>query len=145
MANNYRDIDKDQLLEYAQEYVNECINNYKQHATGSGKVVEIKDRNVPTYKYFILHWLKNKDIDIYGRQHIYKVLKDETHPLCDTLKNIREYFDAVAEDIVANEGKGIFYAKNRLGMRDTPKEEIKTDNKVEFIITEKKADGNREE
>jgi hypothetical protein len=27
-------------------------------------------------------------------------------------------FDAFAEDVVANEGKGIFYAKNRLGMTD---------------------------
>ena len=70
----------------------------------------------------------------------HKVMKDETHPLCDTLKNIREYFDAVAEDIVANEGKGIFYAKNRLGMRDTPKEEEKKQEKIQIEIINGKGD-----
>ncbi len=140
MANNYRDIDKEELMQYANEYVEECVSKIKHHATGSGKVVEIPDRNLPTYKFFILYWLKNRHIDIYSRQHIYKVMKDETHPLCDTLKNIREYFDAVAEDIVANEGKGIFYAKNRLGMRDTPKDDDKPQEKIQIEIINGKGD-----
>jgi hypothetical protein len=38
----------------------------------------------------------------------------------DTIKNIEGYFNALAIDIVANEGKGIFYAKNKLGMTDRP-------------------------
>jgi hypothetical protein len=40
------------------------------------------------------------------------------HPLSDTIKSIDSQFKSLAEDIVANEGKGIFYAKNRLGMSD---------------------------
>ena len=40
----------------------------------------------------------------------------------DTIKNIEEAFNALATDIVANEGKGIFYAKNKLGMTDQRKE-----------------------
>jgi hypothetical protein len=54
------------------------------------------------------------------------------HPLSDTLKKIREYFDSVAEDIVANEGKGIFYAKNRLGMTD--KVDSRTDNTNKITV-----------
>ena len=34
------------------------------------------------------------------------------------LKKIDETFQALAADIVANEGKGIFYAKNKLGWTD---------------------------
>jgi hypothetical protein len=36
----------------------------------------------------------------------------------DTIKSIDALFTALATDIVANEGKGIFYAKNKLGMTD---------------------------
>lgn len=35
-----------------------------------------------------------------------------------TIKRISDLFIALAIDIVANEGKGIFYAKNKLGMTD---------------------------
>jgi len=118
MANKHRDIDADKLTKLAFEYCEECMTKKKETATGSGKIVDINERYIPTIKYFILHWLRNKDIDIYTRQHIYRVMNDEKHPLCDTIKNIREAFDALAEDIVANEGKGIFFAKNRLGMTD---------------------------
>ena len=45
-------------------------------------------------------------------------MKDQDHPLSDTIKRIDELFNALALDIVANEGKGIFYAKNKLGMTD---------------------------
>jgi hypothetical protein len=42
-----------------------------------------------------------------------------------TIKNIEGIFKALATDIVANEGKGIFYAKNRLGMTDKAQTDIK--------------------
>jgi hypothetical protein len=38
--------------------------------------------------------------------------------LSNTIKSIDDQFNALATDIVANEGKGIFYAKNKLGMTD---------------------------
>ena len=117
MANQYRNIDSTQLLNMAEKYIDECESAVKEVATGKG-VQSIKERKLPTIKYFVLQWLKKNDFDFYSRQHVYKAINDDSHPLCDTLKNIREVLDAVAEDIVANEGKGIFYAKNRLGMTD---------------------------
>ena len=45
-------------------------------------------------------------------------MKDKEHPLSDTIKSIDETFNALATDIVANEGRDI-YAKNKLGMSDT--------------------------
>lgn len=120
--NNYRQLSPDELNQFALEYCEECIESQKEVPTVKG-AVRIKERRIPTYKYFILHWLKHRDIDIYSRQHIYAVMANPEHPLSDTLKNIRETFDALAEDIVANEGKGIFYAKNRLGMTDKMQED----------------------
>lgn len=132
MANNYREIQPEELYQLAEEYCEECINNLKT-VTASYKIVKIPERQLPTIKYFVLHWLKSKDINFYSRQHYYKAMADENHPLRDTLKDIREYFDALAEDIVANEGKGIFYAKNRLGMTDRQQIESKdTSHKTEW-------------
>jgi hypothetical protein len=45
-------------------------------------------------------------------------MKNKEHPLSNTIKSIDDQFNALATDIVANEGKGIFYAKNKLGMTD---------------------------
>jgi hypothetical protein len=52
----------------------------------------------------------------------------------DTIKNIEGMFTALATDIVANEGKGIFYAKNKLGMTDRPNE-LDNDKFKPLIIT----------
>jgi hypothetical protein len=38
----------------------------------------------------------------------------------------------LAADIVANEGKGIFYAKNRLGMHDRQQLETRSVDKFDF-------------
>ena len=43
-------------------------------------------------------------------------------------------FTALATDIVANEGKGIFYAKNKLGMADRPSE-LEKDKFKPIVIT----------
>lgn len=122
MANKHRDIDKEQLEEIAFEYCDECIHFKKKYLTKSGKEIEITDRQIPTVDYFLNHWMRRKhsefhEIMISDRQ-FYRAMKDEKHPLSQTIKNIRAQFDAIAENIVANEGKGIFYAKNRLGMTD---------------------------
>lgn len=128
MANNYRDIDIDKLIEYSLEYCDECINAKKEVATGSGKIVDLKERYLPTINYFLLHWLRREKSEFYmlKRSQFYLAKKDENHPLSDTIKNISDDFDALAEDIVANEGKGIFYAKNKLGWTDKLQNENKT-------------------
>jgi hypothetical protein len=117
MANAYRDIDKEKLIELAQKYIDECEAMIKEVPTGKGVQV-VKERKVPTIKYWAMQWLKKEGFDFYTREHLYSAIANSDHPLSYTLKKIRETFDAVAEDIVANEGKGIFYAKNRLGMSD---------------------------
>jgi hypothetical protein len=130
MANDYKDIKSDQLLELAEKYIDECELAIKETATGKG-VHEVKERKIPTIKYWVMQWLKKQGFDFYTRQYFYDALKNQKHPLSDTLKNIREVFDAIAEDVVANEGKGIFYAKNRLGMSD--KQENQNNNTYRII------------
>jgi len=126
MANKHRDINPDELLQNAYDYLDECIANSKEHATHSGKIVNVQDRHIPTVGYFRDHWLRQQRKPFWDNMikssQWYEAAKDETHPLSDTIKKIRELFDTLATDIVANEGKGIFYAKNRLGMTD--KQEI---------------------
>ena len=129
MANNYRNIDIDKLIELSESYVEECLSNQKEAPTAKG-AVSFKERNIPTIKFFVMQYLKKHGFDFYSRQHVYDAIKNEEHPLSDTLKKIREYFDSLAEDIVANEGKGIFYAKNRLGMSDKVDSRNDTTNKI---------------
>ena len=135
MANNYRDIDKEKLLELAQKYIDECEAASKEVATGKG-VQLIKERKLPTIKYWVIQWLKKEGFDFYTREHVYAAIADESHPLSYTLKKIRDAFDGIAEDVVANEGKGIFYAKNRLGMSD--KVDTKQDGIQKIIIERSK-------
>ena len=134
MANKHRDIDIDTLLQYSLEYCDECIDNTNEVATSSGKVLDIKQSHLPTIKYFLLHWLRRMHPDFYmlKRTQFYAAFKDETHPLSNTIKEIDENFKSLATDIVANEGKGIFYAKNALGMHDRQQIESKNVDKFEF-------------
>lgn len=111
-------IDKDELIRLAYAYCDDCIDAKQEQATGSGKIVSVKSRHIPTIDYFIRHWLRRNHFDFYTRQHFYKVYNDGEHPLSDTIKSIDHDFKALATDIVATEGKGIFYAKNKLGMTD---------------------------
>lgn len=132
MANQYRDIDVDKLIELSYQYCDECINATKEVATGSGKIVEVKERHLPTVNYFLMHWLRRQEFEFYKRTQYYKALREEDHPLTHTIKDIDDYFKSLAVDIVANEGKGIFYAKNRLGMHDKQYNENKSVDKFEF-------------
>jgi len=134
MPNKHRDIDKDELKRLALEYCDECIDNTNGVATNSGKVIEIGNRYIPTIKYFLLHWLRRQHPEFYmlKRTQFYEALRNDEHPLSNTIKSIDDDFKALAEDIVANEGKGIFYAKNRLGMHDRQQIENKTVDKFEF-------------
>lgn len=122
-----KNIDLNELENLAWTYILECENNHKAHPTASGKLVNIKDRHIPTVQYFLQIWLPSKGKTTISRQTYYKWLRNEDdHAKNDTIKNIEGLFKALAEDIVANEAKGIFYAKNRLGMTD--RTDIKTDN-----------------
>ena len=134
MSNKHRDIDIDKFKEISLEYCDECIDNTNEIATSSGKILDVKNRHLPTIQYFLLHWIRrtHKDFYMLKRTQFYAALKDETHPLSNTIKEIDADFIALATDIVANEGKGIFYAKNRLGMHDRQQLETKTVDKFEF-------------
>lgn len=129
MANKYRNIDPKELQQLADQYCDECIESTKEVATPRG-AVKVKERHLPTIGYFLLHWLRRKHFDFYKRTNWYDAKKDPEHPLSNTIKNIDLQFNELAADIVANEGKGIFYAKNKLGMSD------KVETKNETTISE---------
>ena len=124
-----------QLEQLAWQYINECINNRREQATPSGKVVMIKDRHLPTISYFLKIWLPLNGKPTLCRSTYYNWLKSEDISIMDTIKNIEGMFNALAIDIVANEGKGIFYAKNKLGMTDQHTIEAKEQFKpLELIV-----------
>jgi hypothetical protein len=119
MAKPKTDISLIHLEQLAYEYINECIEHKKEHPTASGKVALIADRHIPTIDYFLRIWIPIKGQPTINRSTYYRWLNDESNiDKCDAIKNIEGLFKALATDIVANEGKGIFYAKNRLGMTD---------------------------
>ncbi|MFN6357638.1 MAG: hypothetical protein ACK4XL_02235 [Bacteroidota bacterium] len=107
-----------ELEKFAWDYIKECLNNTKQHPTASGKIALIKDRHIPTISYFLKIWLPMQGKPTISRSTYYNWLNTHDDAKLDTIKRIEGYFEALAIDIVANEGKGIFYAKNKLGMTD---------------------------
>ncbi len=130
--NNFRDIDIEELEKLADAYCDYCIDSTKQVVSGSGKLVEQKERHLPTVSYFLLHWLRRHHFNFYKRTNFYDAMKNENHPLSNTIKNIDNLFNALAADIVANEGKGIFYAKNKLGMTDKQQVDGNINFKADF-------------
>lgn len=131
MANNFRNIDPNELMQKAHEYCDYCIASTKEIATNSG-VKEVRERHIPTTAYFLLHYLRREQFDFYKRANWYDAMKNQSHPLSDTIKSIDEIFKTLARDIVANEGKGIFYAKNALGMHDKQHIENKQVERFDF-------------
>jgi hypothetical protein len=119
-------ITPEQLEVYAWEYITECINNKREHPTASGKIALVSERHLPTIAYFLKIWLPMKGKPTLCRSTYYNWLRSENPSIMDTIKNIEGMFNALALDIVANEQKGIFYAKNKLGMSDkeTERKEI---------------------
>jgi hypothetical protein len=119
MAKPKTDISLQHLEQLAYNYIDECLIYTKDHPTASGKIVQILDRQIPTIDFFLRIWIPKKKIPTIHRSTYYRWLNDEINiEKCDTIKNIEQLFKALATDIVANEGKGIFYAKNKLGMTD---------------------------
>jgi len=116
----------------AREYVKECMGNTKTHVAGSGKVVQVQDRHIPTVGYFLNIWLYDNIGETINRSTYYDWLKQEDNEKSNTIKEVDTLFKDLAVDIVANEGKGIFYAKNRLGMHDKQHIEQKSVDKFDF-------------
>ena len=106
------------LPEYANQYIDVCLSHTKEVATGSGKIVEQKERHIPTIAFFLNIWLPRNIGDTICRDTYYEWLNGENKVKSDAIKKIDDLFLALAGDIVANEGKGIFYAKNKLGWTD---------------------------
>ena len=107
------------LPDWADKYIQECISHTKEVVSGSGKVVQVQDRHIPTIAYFLNIWLPMISNIKMDRGTYYNWLhKDENDLKFNTIKKIDEKFKALAADIVANEQKGIFYAKNKLGWTD---------------------------
>lgn len=117
-------LDLDEIVQKAKEYVDFCLESTKEVPT-SGGVRTIRERHIPTIMYFLLVWMPRQEVKFYKLRNYYKVINDPTHPAHETVKEIDEIFRALAADIVANEGKGIFYAKNLLGWTDRAKTEEK--------------------
>lgn len=114
------------LEQLANDYIEDCITYKKQQATASGKIVDVLDRQIPTIDYFLRIWIPRKGEPNICRSTYYRWLNDDTKQAKqDTIKSIEALFKALATDIVANECKGIFYAKNRLGMSDKYLDQVK--------------------
>ena len=113
-----------ELPNWATKYINHCLSHTKEVATGSGKIVKIEDRHIPTIAFFLHIWLPNQLNDTITRETYYAWLKGTDELKSDAIKKVDDKFKALAADIVANEGKGIFYAKNKLGWTDKQQQDI---------------------
>ncbi len=128
MAAPYTSISPQELEQYAYKYIRECLNNTSEQVSHSKGIVRVKDRHIPTVEFFLRIWLPENFNQTISRETYYNWLNlepkegdkkyKEHKEKFDTIKNIDNLFKSLAIDIVANEGKGIFYAKNRLGMTD---------------------------
>jgi len=107
------------------KYIDECMNSKKEHPTTSGKIVLLNDRRIPTIDYFLKIWIPLQNKPTLCRSTYYRWLNDELNQnKCYTVTLIQKVFDALTIDIVANDNKGIFYAKNKLGWNDKTVTEI---------------------
>jgi hypothetical protein len=115
------------------EYIEECSSHKKETLSNKGEIIMVMDRHIPTIDYFLRIWIpiirKEKGID---PSTWYEWLNCEDKLKSETIKKIDDLFKGLASDIVANEGKGIFYAKNRLGMHDRQQIETRTVDKFDF-------------
>ncbi len=132
MANKHKKIDADELELLAAQFILECSNNKIEQLSNKGEIVEVAKRRIAAWKFFCSNWLPNKGFDFYTVEYSYEVDKDVNHPLSYTLKKVKAKIDGYSEDVVANEGTGIFWAKNRLGMHDRQQLETKNVDKFDF-------------
>jgi hypothetical protein len=113
-----------QLVAYANEYINECLTAKEERLTNTGQVVLLKNRKLPTIQYFLAWWIPHGTPDkkpTICRKTFYN-WKESTDPdKKETALYIDELFEAIATDILANDNKGassIFYAKNKMNWTD---------------------------
>jgi uncharacterized protein YaaR (DUF327 family) len=118
VTRKFKEINMEDYKKLVEQYCDYCINSVKEVATGSGKIVQVRERHLPTMNYFLYHWLRIHHFDFYTKMNVWKIKQDPTHPYYVAIMETDDMFKALATDIVANEGKGIFYAKNALGMTD---------------------------
>ena len=112
-----------ELPELAWQYMNECELAVKEFATNKG-AVEIKARRIATINYFFLIWLPKHSDETINRQTYYNWFKSKQDGKAEIVNYINDLFEALAESIVANEGNGIFYAKNKMGWTDKVQSDI---------------------
>lgn len=124
MAQPFTNISPEEIEALSYLYVEECINHKKENPTASGKVVLICDRHIPTIDYFLRIWIPKQGKPTICRTTYYNWLNGDDEVKLNTIKRVEGTFKALAIDIVANDGKGVFYAKNRLGMTDKPDKAI---------------------
>jgi uncharacterized protein YaaR (DUF327 family) len=110
----------DRLEELAWEYIKECIAHTKETLSNKGTLENVKDRHIPTIDYFLNIWIpmNYSKKDTIKRSSYYRWINWDNTYKQKVIKNIDTWFKSLAGDIVANEGKGIFYAKNKLGWSD---------------------------
>ncbi len=119
MATPKTQIELTELESLAWQYIIECENNTKLHPTASGKLVSINYRHLPTISYFLNIYIPMKGKPTISRTTYYNWLNQSNDKeKLDTIATIGKLFEALAIDIVANEGRGIFYSKNKLNFTD---------------------------
>lgn len=116
------------LQEYAYKYIDECEAKRKEQLSNKGELVKVEDRKMPTIDYFLIYWLpknckKNKTI---SRSTYFRWVNWDNTYKQKAIKEIDALFKAIQIDIVANEGKGLAYIKNKFGWAD--KTESKNEN-----------------
>lgn len=124
----------EKLNEYAVRYINECLENKREHVTPGGHIVLISDPHTPTVNYFLRIWIPNMGYQKVPRSTYYYWLskikdEDEGSDQAVTMQNINEMFNAVAEHLLCNSPRAsvtglIFYAKNKLNFSDKSEREI---------------------
>jgi hypothetical protein len=114
-------------------YIKECCSHQKEQVTNKGDIILVQDRHIPTIDYFLRIWIPIiREEKGFVPSTWYAWLNGEDKLKSETIKKIDELFKGLAQDIVANEGKGIFYAKNRLGMHDRQQVETRSVDKFDF-------------
>jgi len=115
------------LPAWADEYIDNCLGHSKLEVS-AGKAISVPDRHIPTIDFFLTIWLPKNKLDSISRRTWYLWLNSDDEVKMHTIKSIDNKFKALAADIVANEGKGIFYAKNKLGWTDKQIQDINLTN-----------------
>jgi hypothetical protein len=131
---NTSKINIEKLNDYAVVYINDCLDNTREHVTHGGQIVHISDPHTPTVNYFLRIWLPRQGFHTISRATYYQWLSklkdsEEGSEEAATMQNINEMFNAVAEHLLCNSPRAnvtglIFYAKNKLNFSDKSEREI---------------------